>query len=187
MRELSLHILDLLQNSLEAGANRLELEIIEDTRRNLLTITVADNGRGMDAETLRRVCDPFFTTRTTRQVGLGIPLFKAAAQRCGGDVVITSQPGAGTRVVATFQHDHRDRAPLGDLPSTLLSVLLVHPDCEVRYRHRVNEREFAFYTQEIRQVLGEVSLTHPQVRAWLEDYLRQGYAGLYQASEDDQG
>lgn len=187
MRELSLHILDLLQNSLEAGANRLELEILEDTQENLLTITVTDNGRGMDAETLRRVSDPFFTTRTTRPVGLGIPLFKAAAQRCGGDLVITSQPGVGTRVVVTFQHNHIDRAPLGDLPSTLLSVLLARPDCTLRYRHRVDGREFSLDTEEMRQILGEVPLTHPEVRAWLEDYLRQGYAELYHASEDHKG
>jgi len=179
VRELSLHILDLLQNGLEAGATRLELEINEDAARNLLTIIVADNGRGMDAETLRRVSDPFFTTRTTRHVGLGVPLFKAAAQRCQGDLVLTSQPGVGTKVVVTFQRDHLDRAPIGDLPSTLLSVLLAHQDCELVYRHRVEGRLFAFDTAEIRQALGDVPLTHPQVRAWLEDFLRQGYAELY--------
>jgi hypothetical protein len=179
VRELSLHILDLLQNGLEAGASRLELEINEDSAHNLLTITITDNGRGMDAETLGRVSDPFFTTRTTRNVGLGLPLFKAAAQRCQGDLTITSQPGVGTKVVATFQRDHVDRAPLGDLPSTLLTVILAHEECALGYRHRVEGRRFEFDTAEIRQVLGDVPLTHPRVRAWLEELLHQGYKGLY--------
>ena len=118
MRELSLHLLDIVQNALEAGASRVQITVNEDARHNRLTITVEDNGRGMDAEMLARVADPFFTTRKTRHVGLGIPLFKAAAQRCAGDLIITSEPGQGTKVVAEMQRDHIDRRKK---PSTSLS------------------------------------------------------------------
>lgn len=183
MRELSLHVLDILENALEAGASRIVLEIDEDSATNRLTIGITDNGRGMSPETLQRIADPFFTTRTTRNVGLGIPLFKAAAQRCNGDLAITSQLGAGTRVLAEFQLDHIDRAPLGDMRGTLLSVLLSQHICDLHYRHRVNARTFEFDTAELRQILGDVPLTHPQVRAWIEDFLSEGYAELYGRSQ----
>lgn len=182
MREISLHLLDLLENSIEAGATRIDLSIVEDTGQNRLTIAVADNGRGMDAETLRRVADPFFTTRTTRHVGLGIPLLKAAAERCNGCFRITSQPGAGTRVVAEFQRDHIDRAPLGDLPATLIAAILADRASDIHYTHRVDDRVFELDTAEMRQVLGEVPFSHPQVREWLLDFIQEGYRELYQRS-----
>lgn len=178
MRELSQHILDLAQNGLEAGAGRINVEIDEDTRRNRLTITVQDNGRGMDQETLKRVTDPFFTTRTTRHVGLGVPLLKAAAERCDGRLVIASQPGVGTEVVAEFVRDHIDRAPLGNMTTTLLSVILAHEECELHYRHRLDGQEFEFDTRELREVLGDIPLAHPRVRDWLQDYIRAGLAEL---------
>ena len=173
MRELSLHILDVLENGLAAGATLLELEIIESSARNLLSIRVSDNGRGMDARTLARVTDPFFTTRTTRDVGLGLPLLRAAAERCNGRLTIDSQPGQGTRVVADFERDHIDRAPLGDMKSTLLGVILSEGACDLCYAHRVDAREFGVDTRELRARLGGVPLTHPSVRAWLEEYLDQ--------------
>ncbi|MFH1085656.1 MAG: ATP-binding protein [Chloroflexota bacterium] len=179
MRELAQHVLDLIQNAIEAGASVVEVEIVEDAAENRLRITVRDNGRGMSAEVMARVTDPFFTTRTTRHVGLGLPLLKAAAQRCGGDVVIHSQPSVGTEVVAEFQRDHIDRAPMGDMRTTLLGALLSTSGADLAYRHRVNGDEFAFDTREMRQVLGEVPLTHPHVRSWLDDFLREGFAELY--------
>ncbi len=179
MRELSLHILDIVQNSLEAGATHITIEIDEDLAEDRLTIRVIDNGRGMDAETLRRVTDPFFTTRTTRKVGLGLPLLKAAAEQCGGRLTIQSAPGQGTTVTAEFQHSHIDRAPLGDMPASLMTILLAEPPVEVRYIHRVNERRFELDTRELREALGDVPLTHPKVRQWLYEYLRQGEAGLW--------
>jgi anti-sigma regulatory factor (Ser/Thr protein kinase) len=206
MRELSLHILDALQNSLEAGAALVELTIVEDLPADRLSITIRDNGRGMDAATLDRVADPFFTTRKTRHVGLGIPLFKAAAERCNGDLTIASHVGVGTTLTAIFQHSHLDRAPLGDLTSTLITVIL-GGTCEVGYVHRVvsklgegrlgdwekegegdmernkhngDVREFAFHTADIRAELGDVPLTHPTVREWLRDLIAQGEAELAQ-------
>ena len=173
MRELSLHILDLIQNSLEAGATCIDVEIVEDSALNRFEIRISDNGRGMDEATVQRVRDPFFTTRTTRHVGLGVPLLAAAAERCGGGLHITSRPGVGTTVVAQFQRDNVDRAPLGDMKSTLLGVLLSHQECELRYVHSLDGRTFEFDTRDIRQILGPIPFTHPTVRAWIEDYLAQ--------------
>lgn len=184
MRELSLHILDILQNSIEAGAHHLDLQINESTSTNRLVISIEDNGRGMDRQTVERVVDPFFTTRTTRQVGLGIPLFKAAAQLCNGNLIITSTPGAGTRVVAEFQRDHLDRAPLGDIKSTILSVILANQTCDLRYSHRMDERCFEFDTAEMCQILGEIPFTEPRVRKWLDEYLQQGYDQLNGTSNE---
>jgi anti-sigma regulatory factor (Ser/Thr protein kinase) len=136
MRELSLHILDILQNSVEAGATRVALSIVEDLAADRLTIEVRDNGRGIAPDKLPHVFDPFYTSRKTRHVGLGLPLLKAAAERCNGDATITSEVGAGATVTATFQHSHLDRAPLGDMVGTLMSFVLGGA-CELGYVHRV--------------------------------------------------
>jgi len=203
MRELSLHILDILQNSVEAGATRVELAIDEDLAADRLTITVEDNGRGIPPEKLPKLFDPFYTTRSTRHVGLGLPLLKAAAERCNGDVTLASEVGVGTTLTATFQHSHLDRAPLGDLTGTLLTFILGGV-CDLRYVHRLweagvdketrrqgdgsggagergsggGEREFEFDTAEIRSELGEVPLTHPDVREWLRQFIAEGEAAL---------
>jgi len=194
MRELSLHILDAVQNSLEAGATLVALVIDEDLPADQLTITVRDNGRGMDEATLARVRDPFYTTRTTRKVGLGIPLFQAAAERCGGGLTIASQVGRGTTLQATFQHSHIDRAPLGDITGSLLSIIL-GGTCDVHYVHRVRTgkqddkaigdqggddlREFEFSTAELKAELGDVPLSHPAVREWLRQFIAEGEAALF--------
>lgn len=173
MRELSLHILDALENSLEAEATFIELAVEEDLAVDRLTITIRDNGRGMGEDQLVRIFDPFFTTRNTRHVGLGIPLFKAAAERCNGDLTVISQLGEGTTLRATFQHSHIDRAPLGNMTGTLLAIIL-SGSCDVHYVHRVDGREFEFHTADMRAELGEVPLTHPAVRKWLQKFIAQG-------------
>jgi len=180
MRELSLHILDVLENALEAGATEVELEIDEDLRADRLAIAVRDNGRGMDAHTARRALDPFFTTRTTRHVGLGLPLLAAAARRCEGDLTLESAPGRGTAVTATFRHSHLDRAPLGDVTGTLLAFLLSERGAGLRfvYHHRVNGRSFDLDTSAIRAELEDIPLSHPLVREWLGDYIAAGEAEL---------
>lgn len=182
MRELSLHVLDALENSLEAGATAIELTIEEDTGADRLSITVRDNGRGMNAAQLDRVFDPFFTTRGTRHVGLGIPLFKTAAERCNGDLTVTSQLGEGTTLRAYFQYSHIDRAPLGDIRGTLLAVILAG-SCDLHYVHRVDRERFEFDTADIRTELGEIPLTHPEVRRWLQDFIAEGEAKLRRKSQ----
>ena len=180
MRELALHILDVLENSLEAGAGQIELAVDEDAAADGLRIIVRDDGRGMDAETARRALDPFFTTRTTRHVGLGLPLFAAAAQRCDGELTLESVPGHGTTVTATFRRSHLDRAPLGDMTRTLLAFLLSERAASLRfvYRHRVDGRAFDLDTAALRAELDEVPFSHPLVRDWLGEYIGEGEAEL---------
>jgi anti-sigma regulatory factor (Ser/Thr protein kinase) len=174
MRELSLHILDVVENAVEAGAHRVDLTIVEDPTADRLTITIQDDGRGMDADTVNKVRDPFFTTRTTRHVGLGIPLFAAAAERCEGKLDIESRPAQGTKVTATFRHSHIDRAPLGDMCGTLMCILMRGADLDLHYTHRIGIRSFEFDTREIKQELGDVPLSYPDVRAWLSEFVAQG-------------
>lgn len=184
MRELSLHLLDLLENSLEAGATELSIDISEDTRADRLVIEVQDNGQGMTAETARQVTDPFFTSRLTRRVGLGLPLLAAAAERCGGCLKVDSEPGKGSRVRAEFGLTHIDRAPMGDLASTLLSVILHDPSPRVRFRHRVDDRSFSFDTNELLAALDGIPLSHPAVWQWLKEYLAEGQASLCEGETD---
>lgn len=180
MRELSLHTLDLLQNAVEAGATVVDVQVDENLAADRLTVVVEDDGRGMNAETARRALDPFFTTRTTRHVGLGLPLLAAAAKRCDGDLVVESERGRGTRVTATFRHGHVDRAPLGDMPGTLLAFLLGPGDngTRLRYRHRVGGEVFEFDSAAVREEVGEVPFSYPPLREWLRDYIAEGEAGL---------
>ena len=198
MRELSLHILDVLQNAVEAGATQVDLTIVEDLEADRLTIVVQDNGPGMDAKTACRAMDPFFTTRTTRHVGLGLPLFAAAAGRCDGGLELESVPGKGTMVKASFRHSHLDRAPLGDLTDTLLAFLLARDGkMRLRYCHRVDgcsppgsgsySRSFELDTAAIQAELGEIPLSHPQVREWLHDYIAEGEAELREGGNHAQG
>jgi len=180
MRELSLHVLDLLQNSLEAGATRLDVSIEEDLSADRLTIEVRDNGRGMTPEAARQALSPFFTTRTTRHVGLGLPLLAAAAERCGGELVLDSQPGSGTVVRAAFGHSHIDRAPLGNMAGTLLAFLLGGDGRPLRlcYRHRVGDEAFEFDSAAIEAEVGGLPLSYPPLRDWLHDFIAEGEAGL---------
>jgi anti-sigma regulatory factor (Ser/Thr protein kinase) len=178
MRELSLHILDVVENAIEAGAHHVDLIVVEDLDGDRLRILARDDGRGMDAETVKQARNPFFTTRTTRHVGLGIPLFAAAAERCAGALTINSTPGKGTRIEATFQHSHVDRAPLGDMPGTLMCILMREQDLDVHYTHRVvqhgSECAFELDTAQIKQALGDVPLYLPNVRHWLSEFIAQG-------------
>ena len=169
-----MHILDVAQNALEAGATRIEISIEEDLKADRLIIRVADNGHGMSGEFLEKVLDPFVTTRTTRQVGLGLPLLAAAARWCNGYFDIRSKEGEGTVVTATFQHSHIDRAPLGDIESTLLSIIFAAPEVDLRYSHRVDGKAFEFDTVEIRRQLEDVPLSHPKVRKWLAEFIAEG-------------
>jgi len=181
---LSLHILDLLENSVEAGASKIHLSIHEDLQGDWMVIEIADDGRGMSKELTEQVLDPFHTTRKTRHVGLGLPLFREAARRCGGDLVIQSKPGEGTKVEATFRHGHIDRAPLGDMPAVLLAILLSSRPVDLDYCHQAGAREFRFDSSEIREELEGVPLSHPKVRGWIIQSLREGEASLFPESRE---
>jgi hypothetical protein len=135
---------------------------------------MADDGRGMDAEAIRRALNLFYTTRTTRHVGLGLPLVMAAAERAGGEMAVESQPGMGTQIVATFRLSHPDRQPLGNMVGTLLAYLLSEDQADLQYVHRRNGHSFEFDTAEIREVLDGPPLTDPAVRRWLAKALAKG-------------
>lgn len=179
MRELSLHILDLVQNSISAKANFIEIIIKEDLKKDLFEICIRDNGEGMTQEFIEAIYDPFTTTRTSRKVGLGIPLFKAAAQLCNGDLKISSRLGQGTEVKAWFVHSSIDRAPLGNISETIYSLVVCNPDIDFLYRHTVNQAYFQFDTREIKQILGNVSIQNREVISWIKEYLDEGISNLY--------
>jgi anti-sigma regulatory factor (Ser/Thr protein kinase) len=173
VQELALHILDLFRNAVEAGARKVYIAVREDTASDRVEIEVRDDGRGMTSEQVRRACDPFFTTRTTRRVGMGLALLEAAAQQAGGNLRIESAPGEGTRVVATFRMSHLDRAPLGDMAATL-EVAVANPDVDVEYEHWRDGRVFRFSTRELEEFLGVNARDDPGVLAWVNRYVTQG-------------
>lgn len=142
MEDLSLHILDIAENSVRAGANLIKITIDEDINKDILTIEIEDNGEGMDEETLEKVTDPFFTSKTVRKVGLGVSLLKEAARMTGGDLEITSSPGEGTNLRATFQHSHIDRKPIGDMTATMITLIFGNRDTRFIYSHKRNGRSF---------------------------------------------
>lgn len=180
MKEIALHLLDLAENSVSAGARTVTITICEDRDADLLTVSIEDDGRGMTPEMVRMVTDPFFTSRTTRKVGLGIPLLKAAAEEAGGGLEIESAPGAGTRVQARFQHSHIDRMPLGNLSATVLGLSVAHPEIHwiFRYTARANgvEETFEYDDRPIKQTLDGVPMTQPDVLGWLRGMLEEGIA-----------
>jgi anti-sigma regulatory factor (Ser/Thr protein kinase) len=163
MRELSLNVLDIAQNSISANASVIEIEISEDTKKKELLIGIYDNGKGMNPEQVRNVQDPFFTTRTTRKVGMGIPLFKLAAEQTGGSLSISSKVGEGTKVKAVFKTDSIDFTPLGDIDSTVIMLITMNTDRDFIYRFGIDENEFTLSTQDLKKVLGDVPLSEPDV------------------------
>jgi hypothetical protein len=171
LKEISLHILDIVQNSIRAGSTLVEISINEDHKKDLLNIEISDNGKGMDEETVKRLKDPFFTTRTTRRVGLGIPFFAQAAQACGGDLDIKSKEGKGTTVKASFILSHIDRPPLGSMADTMVSLIAAHSELEFVYRHRVDNRDFVLDTRDIKEILQGVPLYNPRVLDWIKRYV----------------
>ncbi len=173
MKELSLHILDIAQNSITADATLVEIEIVEDTKKDILTITVKDNGKGMSEDFLKKVRDPFTTTRTTRPVGMGISLFESAAKSTGGNLDITSELGVGTTVTAEFVHSHIDRQPVGNMADTFLTIINTKPEIDYVYTHKFNGGEFTVDTREIKNVLMEVDITTPDVLVWLKENIEQ--------------
>jgi anti-sigma regulatory factor (Ser/Thr protein kinase) len=182
MLELAMHILDLAQNSLAAGATVVEIRIREDLPTDLLTIEVEDNGRGMSGDLTRRVTDPFYTSRTTREVGLGLSLFKEAAERCGGQLTVESEEGRGTKVCASFRLDHFDRAPLGDMGETLACLISGNPEVDFIYEHEVNRQSYRLETREMREILGPVGLDDASVLYFIRQDVEKGLKKIGAAS-----
>lgn len=173
MPEISLNILDVAENSTRAGAALVEITVEADTAGDRLTIIIADDGCGMTPEQVAQVTDPFFTSRTTRKVGLGVPFFKYAAESTGGSFTITSQPGVGTTVKAVFTLSHIDRMPLGDITSTIHTLIVYHPGTDFLYRYCYNGSSFLLDTREFREILGDVPFSTPDVSDYIKEYLTE--------------
>ncbi len=171
--EISLNILDIAQNSISAGASRIGITVNTQTASRLLTVIIEDNGHGMSAEVLESVDDPFFTTRTTRDVGLGIPFFRQEAEATGGSFAIASDPGAGTIVTAVFCTDHIDCVPLGDVNATIRSLVTMEPLIDFCYTRIVDGQSFVMDTAQMREILGGVPLDSPEVSSFLADFLEE--------------
>lgn len=176
MREIALHLLDIAENSVAAGAKFIQVSVEEDLQNDRLRVTVQDDGKGMSEQLVARLCDPFVTSRTTRKVGLGIPLLKAAAEASNGGLSVFSEPGFGTRLEAEFQRSHIDRMPLGDLAGTMLTLTVGFPDIHWVFQYQAGRAEFTFDDQLVKQELGEIPLTEPPVLAYLREVIQ---AGIY--------
>ena len=179
MKEISLNILDIAENSVKAGASLTEILIEEDNDR--LILTIHDDGCGMTEDTLRSVENPFYTTRTTRSVGLGIPLLKLACEQTGGSLDIKSRvkihesTDHGTTVTATFFKNHLDFTPLGDVISTIVTLVQGHPNTDFLFMHRIGEHEISVDTRALRDVLGDVPLSSFEVLEWIKGFLEEQY------------
>ena len=178
MRELSLHLLDIAENSIAAGAKNITINIEENSNTDLLKIIVVDDGRGMSQETLKKVIDPFVTSRTTRKVGLGIPLLKEAAEACNGSFEMTSELGKGTTLSVSFQNSHIDRMPLGDVPTTFLNLLVSNPSIHWVFTYLTNHKEFFFDDAEIKTALGDMPLTEPEVLKIIREMIDCGISEI---------
>lgn len=183
MKELSLNVLDIAMNSVKAKATLINIHITEDDK--LLTMEIIDNGCGMTAEVLKGVVNPFYTTRTTRKVGLGIPLLKLAAEQTGGEVKISSRheleypADHGTRVTATFYKQHIDFTPMGDIISTMTTLIQGSPDIDFEFQHVSNTFFVSLDTREVREVLGpEIPLSEPEILSWIADNLSEQYKNI---------
>ncbi len=185
MRELALHLLDIAHNSVSAKAKNITISVEEDSKTDRLKMAVSDDGMGMDAFTVQRVTDPFVTSRTTRNVGLGIPLLKAAAESCDGYLNIHSTVGIGTSLEVEFQHSHIDRMPLGNLSETFLSLLVGCPEIHWMFYYRVDENAFEFDDEFVKQELKGIPLCEPEILAYLREMIESGITAVqsaYQAS-----
>ena len=183
VEDICFHLTDLVQNSVAAGATTIRLDVVESREQDTLALEIADNGRGMDKETLEKVQDPFFTTKSFKKVGLGIPLFKATAQACRGDFAISSDVGRGTEVKARMQKSHLDCPPLGNLEETVLSLLVSLDKSDLQFFYRSDRGEFTISSAAIRLQVGELHLSHPDVYRFLKDYIHEGLGQILAPGE----
>ena len=178
MREIALHIMDIIENGLDAEASLITLSITEDSEEKVLRISIEDNGRGIPDSMVEQITDPFVTTRTTRRVGLGLSLFKDSAKRCDGEFDIHSKQGEGTVVRASYRTDHIDTPPLGDLAGSLTSLIMTHPEVDFVYVHEADGNRFEMDTRQIKKELDDVPIYHPEVIRHIVRSIREFFEGL---------
>ncbi len=178
MLTLADHILDITENSVRAGAKLIEISIDEDTANDLLTIEIRDNGHGMHADVLKKVLDPFYTTKTVRRVGLGLPLLRDAAERSGGTFHLESQENSGTLVRATFGLSHLDRQPMGAIINTIIILIISNSEVDFFYKHRHNDRRFEVDTREIRKEIEDIPINHPEIIKYIRGTMAEGLSQI---------
>jgi anti-sigma regulatory factor (Ser/Thr protein kinase) len=176
--ELALHILDIVENSVRAGATLIGILIREDRSKDRFLMRITDNGDGMTPEERKRALDPFYTTKKVRRVGLGLPLLSEAAGRTGGKMSLRSTPGTGTVVEAVFGLSHIDRQPMGDIVMTLITIIVGNPGIDLTYAHEVDSREYLLDTRDIKKALEDVPLNHPEVTGFLREHITEGLADI---------
>ena len=178
--------MDIIENGINAQATLIHLSVVENRKENRLYVTIRDNGQGLSKEKLQEVMDPFYTTRTTRRVGLGLSLFQETSRRCEGTFDIKSKEGEGTEVFSSFQLDHIDLPPLGDMAGSMSSLIVGNPEVDFVYTHEVEGDTFDLDTREVRSELDEVPITHPEVIKYLTETMRESLkeigAGSFVAS-----
>jgi hypothetical protein len=174
MLELSLHILDISENAVRAEAKTVTITLVEDPPSDRLTLEIRDDGKGMNGDELRRVLDPFYTTKKVRRVGLGLPMLAQAAQNAGGGFEIESKPSEGTAVRVSFQLSHIDRQPLGDLQGTLATLIAGNPDIHFIYHHRSRQGQYVLDTDEIKNEIGDVPINHIEVLKFIRQDITEG-------------
>ncbi|MBI5404126.1 MAG: sensor histidine kinase [Ignavibacteriae bacterium] len=178
MDDLSLYILDISENCIDAGAKNIEIIINEDTKKDILIIEINDDGKGIDEDMIKLIQNPFTTSRTTRKVGLGIPFFKEAAESCEGKFSISSAKGIGTKVKATFKHSHIDRKPMGDIAETLIALILRAEKTEILYYHKRNGKDFTFRTKDLKLQLKVKDLKQVMLLNSLKKIVKQKISEL---------
>lgn len=172
MRDLSLHVLDIAQNSIAAGASHIGITLAEHDG-DILDVQITDNGCGMTEDQLKLVTDPFYTTRTTRRIGMGLSLFRMAAEMTGGSFSVSSAPGEGTVVAARFVRNHIDCLPVGDMADTAVTLIRLNPHLDFCFRYTTDSGEFTADTREFREILGDVPLNTPEVAQWIYAFIEE--------------
>lgn len=178
MKELSLHIMDIVQNSISAKASHILIRIEEKIKENKFIITIEDNGIGMDSDFLDEVRNPFKTTRITRKVGLGIPMLEQTCEQCGGFLDIKSQKNQGTKLYALMEYDNIDRPPLGNIIDTIHILFIMNEEIDFLYIHEIDDKLFEMNTKEIKEILGNVSLKENEISSWLKSSLTEGLSEI---------
>ncbi len=175
MQDLSLHILDIVENSIDAGATKISIMVNEAIKKNLLEISIKDNGKGMDKETLKKILDPFYTTKTVRRVGLGLSLFAQSVSEADGKLKIKSQPNKGTIVKAQMNYNHIDRKPLGNICDTIMVLIGTKGnEIDFSYKHCKNDKCFSFDTGEMKKLLNGIPINNPQILTFLRKKIAAG-------------
>lgn len=178
MEDLSLHLLDIAENSIEAQAKNIEIKIEENKGKDILSLEIVDDGQGMDQKTLKKALDPFFTTKKTKRFGLGLSLLAEAAKAANGNFSINSKPGKGTKIKATFQLSHIDIKPLGDITQTLVTLIMTHPEVDISYKHQVNHSLYSLDTKELKAHLNGISINSPGIINFIRNNIKEEIASV---------